>query len=219
MVALQLSTGAVSALRVAGPMFFLGMQGASLNTARGITVDKSVGALSPLPFLSLFTNCIVWSWYGFLRQDTTVLIPNAIGVLSGAACCIAYQRESKSFPTGLYAAASVVVLLASLLALQGNHQLIGSIGCALAVIVMGSPLATLNVVIKTKSTAALPFATSFMGFCNSLCWSAYGLLVANDVMIYGPNMVGLFLSSLQMALFALFGLPPSKLPPGGKPLF
>jgi hypothetical protein len=49
-----------------------------------------------------------------------------------------------------------------------------------------------------------------MGFCNSLSWSAYGLLVANDVMIYGPNLVGLFLSSIQMLLFAVFGLPPSR---------
>ena len=227
LAAIQLSSGAVSALRIAGPAFFLGLQGASINTARGIVARQELGGLSPLPFLSLFTNCIVWGLYGFLKKDNTVLIPNCIGVLSGASCCIAYQRqakrEAKSFPTGLYAAASVVVLMASLLALQGNHQWIGSIGCGLAVLVMGSPLATLSTVIKSKSTATLPFATSFMGFCNSLSWSAYGLLVANDVMIYGPNLVGLLLSSIQMALFGLFGLPPAKLPLGGKvankPLF
>lgn len=212
--AVRLSETAVSALRIAGPAFFLGMQGSSLNTARGILADKSVGVLSPLPFVSLFTNCIIWSYYGLLKGDPTVLVPNAIGVMSGLTCVAAYQRHSKTSPTGLYAVASAIVLLATMLATQGNCNLIGSIGCGLAVVVMGSPLATLSTVIKSKSTAAMPFTTSFMGFCNSLSWSAYGLLVAKDVMIYGPNIVGLFLSSLQMLLFAMFGLPPDKLPPG-----
>jgi len=169
-----------------------------------------VGQLSPLPFVSLLTNCIIWSFYGLLRKDSTVLVPNAIGIVSGLGCVLAYQKHAPSFPTTLYAGASLIVLVSTLLASMGNYNLIGSIGCGLAVIVMGSPLATLKTVIQSRSTAALPFPTSFMGFCNSLSWSAYGLLVANDVMIYGPNLVGLFLSSIQMLLFAVFGLPPSR---------
>jgi solute carrier family 50 (sugar transporter) len=205
-----LSPAVVSGLRVAGPAFFLGMQGSSVLTARGILEDKSVGQLSPLPFVSLLTNCIIWSFYGLLRKDSTVLVPNAIGIVSGLGCVLAYQKHAPSFPTTLYAGASLIVLVSTLLASMGNYNLIGSIGCGLAVIVMGSPLATLKTVIQSRSTAALPFPTSFMGFCNSLSWSAYGLLVANDVMIYGPNLVGLFLSSIQMLLFAVFGLPPSR---------
>ena len=205
-----MSPAVVSGLRVAGPAFFLGMQGSSVLTARGILEDKSVGQLSPLPFVSLLTNCIIWSFYGLLRKDSTVLVPNAIGIVSGLGCVLAYQKHAPSFPTTLYAGASLIVLVSTLLASMGNYNLIGSIGCGLAVIVMGSPLATLKTVIQSRSTAALPFPTSFMGFCNSLSWSAYGLLVANDVMIYGPNLVGLFLSSIQMLLFAVFGLPPSR---------
>jgi len=186
------------------------MQGGSVLTARGILEDKSVGQLSPLPFVSLLTNCIIWSFYGLLRKDSTVLVPNAIGIVSGLGCVLAYQKHATSFPTTLYAGASLIVLVSTLLAFVGNYNLIGSIGCGLAVVVMGSPLATLKTVIQSRSTAALPFPTSFMGFCNSLSWSAYGLLVANDVMIYGPNLVGLFLSSIQMLLFAVFGLPPSR---------
>jgi len=205
-----LSNAVVSGLRVAGPVCFLGMQGGSVLTARGILEDKSVGQLSPLPFVSLLTNCIIWSFYGLLRKDSTVLVPNAIGIVSGLGCVLAYQKHATSFPTTLYAGASLIVLVSTLLAFVGNYNLIGSIGCGLAVVVMGSPLATLKTVIQSRSTAALPFPTSFMGFCNSLSWSAYGLLVANDVMIYGPNLVGLFLSSIQMLLFAVFGLPPSR---------
>ena len=208
-----LSDGAVSFLKTAGPAFFLGMQGSSVLTARGILEDRSVGVLSPLPFVSLLTNCIIWSYYGLLRKDSTVLVPNAIGVLSGLGCVAAYQKHAPSAPVKLYGGAALVVLVATLLALVGNFQLIGLIGCALAVIVMGAPLATLKTVVQTKSTAAMPFSTSLMGFLNSLSWSAYGILVADDVMIYGPNLAGLFLSSIQMVLFALFGLPPAKVAP------
>ena len=56
----------------------------SVKTALKIWSDKSVGSFSVFPFLSLLTNCVIWSFYGYLRSDNTVLIPNAIGVLAGA---------------------------------------------------------------------------------------------------------------------------------------
>ena len=65
----------------------------------------------------------------------------------------------------------------------GNYQLLGSLGCVLAIVLTGSPLATLRTVLKDKSTAALPFITSLAAFCNSASWSLYGLLVANDAMV------------------------------------
>jgi len=185
MVAMVLSESAVSALKIAGPMFFLGMQGASVSTAINILKDKSVGGLNVLPFASLLTNCVIWTYYGALRNDPTVLIPNAIGVASGLACVGAYQKHTSTTPKGVYAGAMAIMLFATALAFAGNFQLIGSIGCVLAVILMGSPLSTLKTVFATKSTASLPFGTSFMGWCNSLSWSAYGLLVAHDIMIYG----------------------------------
>jgi len=214
-----LSDAAVGFLKTAGPAFFLGMQGTSVLTARSILADRSVGVLSPLPFVSLLTNCIIWSYYGLLRKDSTVLVPNAIGVLSGLGCVAAYAKHAPTAPTKLYGGAGLVVLVATMLAAVGNFQLIGLIGCALAVIVMGAPLATLATVVKSKSTAAMPFGTSFMGFLNSLSWSAYGLLVADDVMIYGPNLVGLSLASIQMVLFMLFGLPPAKAAASSKAVF
>ena len=39
--------------------------------------------MSILPFLSLFTNCIVWTTYGLLANDMTVIAPNATGILTG----------------------------------------------------------------------------------------------------------------------------------------
>lgn len=195
-------------LRFAGPVMFTGMQISSLRTALGIQKAKSTGDLSPLPFTSLAVNCFVWTLYGILQKDLTVLIPNAYGTVMGSIAAVIYQKYSERMHTKLYAAGALMCAAAFKLFLEKNPSKIGLIGCSLAVLVCGSPLATLGTVLKNKSTASLPFANSFTTWLNALCWFSYGILVAHDIMIFGPNGVGLALASVQMLMFALFGLPP-----------
>ena len=173
----------VRGLRVAGPAFFLSFQGGAIKTALQIVADKSVGPLSAFPFVSLLTNCVIWSFYGMLKSDMTVLVPNALGVLTGAGCVIGYHRFAKQKPLSMYAVSAALIAFSSMLAFQGNYQLLGSLGCVVAVILTGSPLVTLRTVIKDKSTAALPLFTSTAGWLNSCSWSLYGFLVANDPMV------------------------------------
>lgn len=200
-------------LRTAGPVFFLSLQTSSLKTALGILSDKSTGKLSPIPFVSLLTNCILWTYYGYIRKDLTVLVPNAIGVATGAICAYSYQKYAKETPTRVYLVSAIITAISTYLALIGNWKVLGLIGCALAVSVSGSPLATFKTVLAEKSTAALPFATSCATWLNSASWLAYGTLIAHDIMIWGPNALGLFLATIQMSLFVLFGLPPKKTNP------
>lgn len=47
---------------------------------KSIQQDKSTGQLSPLPFVALAANCVVWVLYGILQSDMTVLVPNASGM-------------------------------------------------------------------------------------------------------------------------------------------
>jgi solute carrier family 50 (sugar transporter) len=173
----------VRGLRIAGPAFFLSFQGSAIKTALQIVADKSVGPLSAFPFVSLLTNCVIWSYYGLLKSDMTVLVPNALGVLTGAGCVIGYHRFAKQKPISMYAVSAALIAFSSMLAFQGNYQLLGSLGCVVAVILTGSPLVTLRTVIKDKSTAALPLFTSTAGWLNSCSWSLYGFLVANDPMV------------------------------------
>ena len=173
----------VRGLRIAGPAFFLSFQGSAIKTALQIIADKSVGPLSAFPFVSLLTNCVIWTYYGLLRSDMTVLVPNALGILTGAGCILGYHKYAVQKPSSMYAVAAALIAFASVLAFQGNHKLLGSLGCILAVILTGSPLVTLQTVIKEKSTAALPLFTSTAGWLNSCSWSLYGLLVAHDPMV------------------------------------
>ena len=61
--------------------FFL-LQLSSIDTMKQILRNKSTGSLSPMPFVSLLTNCVVWSLFGVLRSDPAVLFPNFSGVLT-----------------------------------------------------------------------------------------------------------------------------------------
>ena len=118
-----------------------------------------------------------------LKADMTVLVPNAIGILSGLFALGAYHQHVETKPMQLYAGAVAIIAFSTMLASKGNFQLLGYLGCILAIILTGSPLSTLATVIKNKSTAALPILMSLSAFCNSASWSLYGLLVAGDPMV------------------------------------
>ena len=138
----------VKGLRIAGPAFFLSFQGSAIKTALQIIADKSVGPLSAFPFVSLLTNCVIWTYYGLLKSDMTVLVPNAIGILTGVGCIYGYHKHAVNKPLSMYAVAAALIAFASALAFQGNYQLLGSLGCVVAVILTGSPLVTLKTVIR-----------------------------------------------------------------------
>lgn len=79
-----------------------------------------------------------------------------------------------------------------------------------AVLMMGSPLSVLCSVLREKSTSAMPFHTSLATWGNAFSWSLYGLFVAADPLIYGPNMFGLLLATVQLSLFVVFGVQSSS---------
>jgi solute carrier family 50 protein (sugar transporter) len=192
---------------MAGPVFFLGLQGSSLRTAMDIMQNQSVGGYSLLPFASLLTNCIIWAFYGILKEDYTVLVPNIIGTFNGLVCVAVYKTYSSSSDLPISLCAFAILLFAGTLFISDSANTLGLLGCGIAVVLMGSPLGSLSTVIREKSTASMPFFTSFTTWCNALSWSLYGLLVANDRMIYGPNILGFALASIQMGLFVLYGFP------------
>ena len=200
----------VTGLQFAGPIFFLSLQFSSVLTAMEISKVKSCGLLSPLPFISLFTNSFVWSLYGFLKMDGTVFIPNTCGVLASLYCILAFHKHTESKPNKLYIVSLVISTIALFLTAAGHTSLIGVLGCSLSVLLSGSPLAVMKTVIQEKSTTALPFTTSFVIWLNSISWLLYGSLVAHDILIYGPNIIGFILASVQMSLFAIYGIKPAE---------
>ena len=75
------------------------------------------------------------------------------------------------------------MVVAIKLALSKDLQSVGLLGCAIAVVVSGAPLATIQTVLNERSTAALPFLPSVFTWLNAFSWSCYGLFVADDSMV------------------------------------
>lgn len=208
-------------LRYLGPLFFMAMQVSALATAARIYQSRAVGSLSVFPFLSMWTNSFLWSLYGYLVGDYTVLVPNFTGALTGLVTSVVfhvhadeeqYERENKRY----YVLAGSISLFGLVSAAYGNSSIIGTAGVVMCVVLMGSPLIVLRTVLLEKSCAAMPFWTSLTIWLNTLAWSLYGIFDAKDFNIYFPNLCGLFLGSVQMSMYLWFGLPPGtcSLQPG-----
>lgn len=210
-----------SFLSVFPPLCFGFLQLSPMKTVNEIKQKQSVGELSPLPFVSLATNCVVWDCYGFLNNDMTVLLPNLTGAAFGFYYTYQYVKHAKSsLTTYLLGSATIMgsaLAMAVMLDAPTAAHYIGLTGCTLAVILMASPLATLKTVIDTKNTSAMPFMTSLATLFNAASWSGYGYLVANDPMIWGPNSLGLVAALVQMGLFAKYGIHSSSPSPKTKP--
>jgi solute carrier family 50 protein (sugar transporter) len=176
-----------SALRVAGPIFFLGLQLSTVQTAAKLYADKSVGQLSPLQFVSLFTNCVIWSLYGILKTDKTVLYPNAIGVFAGLFSTLVYQKFTLKSIFPYYFVSGAIALYSLFLLSENNSQMLGMMGCILSVILIGAPLSALSTVVKDKSTESLPFGICLMGWLNSFSWTSYGYIIAKDPLVSMNN--------------------------------
>jgi solute carrier family 50 (sugar transporter) len=118
-----------------------------------------------------------------------------------------YYIYSAVKPNQVYYLSLGCVLVSIWLWYCDNIMMVGYLGCGMSILVSGSPLAVIKTVLKDKSTAALPFWTSFAAWLNSLSWVLYGYFVIFDVMILLPNLLGLFLTSLQISLFIYYGFP------------
>ena len=204
----------ISLLRVAGPFFFILMQLSALLTTYKIFKAKSVGEYSSIPFLSLMTNCAVWTLYGTLTKDETVLFPNITGLIVGDLCSLTFYVNSIHGIPLLYITISIILLIIAIaLGIFHQHEILGELGVVLAVLLMGSPLSTVQTVISTKSTKSMPFNLSLMTWFNSLSWSLYGIIVPHDPLLYTPNLVGFMLTSIQLSLFVIYGFENDLLTP------
>lgn len=196
-------------LKIAGPAFFLGVQFSLFKTALAIRKLGAVGDFSIAPFLSLLINGMTWSLYGQMKSDLTLFVPNFTGFVIGLVSTLIFDTyvSAEGRPRVLYAISGTVGLTSFMLCIFGDLETLGLIGVCLSIMLMGSPLSTAMTVIKSKSTASMPFSTSLFSFCNGLSWTLYGYLIDKDVMVWVSSGVGLLLTVVQLSLYAIYGLP------------
>ena len=80
---------------------------------------------------------------------------------------------------------------------------LGLLSSSMSVLYCAAPLSTAVTVIKTKSTDSLPFNLILATITMTGSWSMYGLIIRDNFVIV-PNLLGFFISTAQMSLFAMF---------------
>jgi len=187
-------------------------QASGISPILSILKNKRTDSLSPFPFISLYANCAMWLLYGYLGGDWTVINSNIAGFILGLIYTAIFAKYT-NMSMKKYYIGSILFLLPMLTCpywLQNKHyelQLLGSVGCICAVILMASPLVTIGSVVKEQSTQSMPFIVSLAMLMNGISWAAYGWYIANDKYIYIPNILGTMAGLIQLSLFVIY---PSK---------
>ena len=85
-----------------------------------------------------------------------------------------------------------------------RSAILGYWASALFVVLCASPLSTIGKVLKRKDASSI-FAPATAAQCaNCGLWTAYGYLGIGDVFVWGPNLTGLALGLVQLALKLVF---------------
>jgi len=81
---------------------------------------------------------------------------------------------------------------------------LGWAGCVICVLMFTGPLVVIQHVLKSRSTAAMPFGFTFAGFLNCFLWTIYGYMILLDPFVWIPNGLGLIATIVQLSLFLQF---------------
>ena len=190
------------------------VQLSGMDPVRQIIKNKDIGVVSAIPFLALIVNGILWTYYGVLIDDLTVLISNATGIVFGCAyfvvfCCYANAMIRRSnirlcIGIGVLLAISIKVPILFKDA-QYQSSYIGFLGCVTAVFLMASPLSQLKRVMNEESTQSMSLTVSLAMTLNGLSWTIYGAVIANyNLFIVAPNFIGCIAGCIQLMLFVIY---------------
>lgn len=137
--------------------------------------------------------------------ESAVFIPNLIGTIVSFCCVLIHGLFSPKIPWALYCGCFAFIMLCVHFAMNGNSDFVGVAASGLSVLLTAAPLVTLGSVLKEKSTASMPsLENTFALFLSAVLWCAYGVIVVNDVFIYGPNIFGLCMTSFQLLLHSWY---------------
>ncbi|KAJ4781804.1 Bidirectional sugar transporter SWEET [Rhynchospora pubera] len=178
--------------------------------------NKSVEQFSPIPYIATAIGCTVWVLYGLpIVHPHSILIittsgPGLVIELFYVILFILYSQGKKRLQVFTTLVASIVVLgvLAVLIIMlvhthEHRSMILGILGGMLNIISYGSPLSVMKMVIQTKSVEYMPFYLSMAIFFNTVCWTAYGLIIF-DPYITIPNGVGVIFATAQLLLHAIY---------------
>ncbi|EYC10134.1 hypothetical protein Y032_0057g2779 [Ancylostoma ceylanicum] len=167
---------------------------------------KGTKDISGVPFLMGLLGGSFWLRYGFLKDDSTMIIVNLVGVSLFAIYCLfylAFANPRCGFATKLTMVVSLIGAMAAWVEYNANLNYLGIACMTFNILNFGSPLAGLGVVLRKRCCDTLPLPMCIANLLVSSQWFLYGNIV-RDAYIMVPNGIGMALAVFQLSLFVIF---------------
>ncbi|KAF8646822.1 hypothetical protein HU200_065621 [Digitaria exilis] len=180
----------------------------------------SVERYSAAPYLATLLNCMLWMLYGLPavqpgHSDLAIIAISATGIAtqcSHITIFLAFSSAGRRRLIGLILVATVAVVgavAALVLSLAHTHgsraMIVGLIMVVFGTGMYASPLTVMEMVIQTKSVEYMPlFLSITLLLINSICWTAYALVLRFDLYLSIANGLGVIFSVAQLILYAVY---------------
>jgi len=188
--------------------FFAGLPMCYVIVRKGKTGD-----VSGFPFVAGCLGCAMWLTYGLMLNDGPMTYCNIVGTTLQGAYAITYYlyaNPKSVIRRQIVGSLIVYVVTFSYKVTADDYEnakyIVGLVCCLMTILFCAAPLTQLSMVLKTRSTASLPFGIIFFGFVVTFLWFLYGLAI-HDPFVQVPNATGAVIAGLQLLLFVVF---PSK---------
>jgi len=81
-----------------------------------------------------------------------------------------------------------------------RSSVLGSYATLIFIILAASPLSSMGTVIAKRDASPIYAPMTAAQCINCMLWTVYGFVAAHDVFVWGPNLTGLSLGLMQLAL-------------------
>ncbi|KAF4040650.1 Sugar efflux transporter for intercellular exchange [Phytophthora infestans] len=178
---------------------------------------KTTGQMALLPLVLMCFNNHLWLLYGLLTGSYFPLCAAAlVGETAGIVFTSVYYRYARNTletrrtcGAALFGMALVTLyVLLGVTVKTGQSfdqvvQSLGYVGASINICLYASPLATIKVVLATKSSASVPINLCIMIFLNCCMWVATSI-VDDDMFVLIPSVIGLVFSGVQLPLYFIY---------------
>ena len=171
-----------------------------------------VGDMPMLPYSAMASQGSVWTAYGLLLGNPAVWTPNLMAALLGMYYMTIYCKHCdvghllKSHIVKVLATMGFSVFAYTFLPHDVALNLLGITGNVMTIFMFGGPLAAIRTVIREQNTRALNLGFTCIVNLNCFLWFFYAYFMLDDPYIYLQDGVGIVLASLQLGLFARYGI-------------
>ena len=172
-----------------------------------------VGDMPMLPYSAMASQGSVWTAYGLLLNNPAIWTPNLCATLLGVYYMLVYCRHCPDLGRVLQihilkkvATVAFAIVAYGFLPQDLALNLLGIAGNVMTVFMFGGPLTAIRTVVKEQNTRALNLGFTCIVNLNCNLWFFYAYFMLNDPYIYLQDGLGIILTTIQLGLFARYGV-------------